>query len=95
MTACVVTYDLVKPGQDYPGLIKRLEAYPNHWHYQQSSWIVSPTTSSFDVAENLRQELDSGDVLFVQELTEDCAWWGYNDPGQRIPQWIESVCRGT
>lgn len=91
MSAFIVNYDLRRPVQNYPGLIERIESYAYHWPYQKSCWIVGPASSAFEVAENLRQELDSDDVLFVQRLTEDCAWWGYDDPQGRIPQWIRAV----
>jgi hypothetical protein len=94
MSAYVVTYDLDRPEQNYPGLIERLKAYGTCWHFQQSCWIVASANSAFEVAENLRQELDSGDVLFVQALTEDSAWWGYDDPDHRVAQWMKTVLQG-
>jgi len=81
MASYVVTYDLNLPGQNYSDLIEHLESYPNHWHFQKSAWIVGPAENAFDVANAAMQFLDAKDVLFVQALTDDSAWWGYDKAG--------------
>ena len=81
MANFVVAYDLNIPGQNYPELIKHLEGYPDHWHFQKSAWIVGPAASAFEVAEAAKRFLDAKDLLFVQQLTEESAWWGYDKAG--------------
>lgn len=88
MANYLVAYDLNKSGQDYSGLIKHLESYPNHWHIQKSLWIVGPANSAYDVADRAKAFLDSNDDLIAQCLTEDSAWWGYDDAGS---DWIKSM----
>lgn len=79
MASYLVAYDLNSPGQNYAALIKHLESYPNHWHIQKSLWIVGPADSAFAVADDAKNFLDSSDALIAQRLTEDSAWWGYDD----------------
>lgn len=85
MVNYVVAYDLRRPGQNYPELIAYLETFPMHWHFQQSGWIVGPASSAYDLADDIKRFLDDRDLLFVQRLTEDSAWWGYDQAGS---DWI-------
>lgn len=75
----LVSYDLRSPGQHYDALIKHLESYPDHWHLQKSLWIVGPALSAYTVAEGARAYCDANDLMFVQNLTQECAWFGYDD----------------
>ena len=88
MTNYVICYDLNTPGQDYASLIKHLETYPTHWNFQKSAWIVGPADSAYAVANSAKEFMDSNDLLFVQALTPDSAWWGYDKEGS---DWIGSA----
>jgi len=77
----LVVYDLNAPGKDYARLIKHLTAYPTRWHFQKSAWIVGPADSAMAVAEAAWTHMDQNDKLFVQAVTEDCAWGGYDQQG--------------
>lgn len=81
MANYLLVYDLNSPGKDYKNLIKHLERYPTRWHFQKSGWIVGPADSALGVAQAAWQHMDSNDKLFVQVLTEDCAWGGYDQKG--------------
>jgi hypothetical protein len=87
MANYLVIYDR-KPGLDYGPLHKHLEGYPTHWNFQKSAWIVGPAESAYIVANEARQHLDAKDLLFVQAVTPDSAWWGYDQQGS---DWIASV----
>lgn len=87
MANYLVTYDR-KPGVDYGPLHKHLDSYPTHWHLQQSVWIVGPANSAYEVADATKEFLDDKDLLLVQAMTEDSAWWGYDDDGDA---WIQSI----
>lgn len=84
MSYFIVAYDR-KPGVDYKPLHEILESYPEHWHLQQSLWIVGPAVGALVVAEEVNRALDADDLLFVQELTLESAWNGYTADGN---QWI-------
>ena len=87
MANYVVTYDR-RPGVDYGPLHDHLRSYPTHWSFQLSAWIVGPADSAYTVADRARHYLDSSDLLFVQALTEDSAWWGYDQQGS---DWLASA----
>jgi len=88
MAAYLVTYDLNQQGQNYPCIIKKLEAYPTHWHMQKSVWIVQTDASAFAIASDLESCLDSNDNLLVTRLTEDSAWSGFPEQGSN---WLHQV----
>jgi len=77
----LVSYDLNAPGQNYDKLIKHLESYPTHWHFQMSAWIVGPADDALTVATAAWKHMDGNDKLVVQAFTPDSAWAGYDDEG--------------
>lgn len=81
MSNYLVCYDLNSPGQNYDRLIKHLTSYPTRWHFQKSAWIVGPADSALAVAEAAWKHMDRNDKLFVQAVTADSAWGGYDEKG--------------
>lgn len=81
MAAYIVTYDLKQAGQNYTCLIKKLEAYPVHWHMQGSVWIIQTAKSAVQIRDELSQCLDTNDNLFVGHLGGEAAWNGFSDAG--------------
>jgi CRISPR associated protein Cas2 len=79
--AFVVTYDLKQQGQNYTCIIKKLEAYPNHWHMQGSVWILRSPDTAAQIRDNLKSCLDANDNLFVGRLSGEAAWWGFTEAG--------------
>lgn len=61
MSNYIVVYDLNAPGKNYERLIKHLESYPTHWHFQKSAWIVGPASESLAVAEAAWKHMDQND----------------------------------
>ena len=88
MAAYIVSYDLHKQGQNYDCIIKKLEAYPSHWHMQQSVWIVVTNDNASKIRDNLAPCLDSNDKLFVGKLSGEAAWKGLSDKGSK---WLKEV----
>lgn len=87
MTTYIVCYDLMKQGQNYDCIIKKLEDYGIHWHMQQSVWIIQTDQSAVQVRDSLVQCLDSNDKIFVGRLAGEAAWQGYSD---QIGQWLRA-----
>lgn len=87
MPAYMVTYDLVKQGQNYEGIIKKLRSYQYHWPVQQSVWIVSSTQTESQIRDFLATSLDENDKLVVVQIVS-AAWKGYD---QRVESWMKHV----
>jgi hypothetical protein len=71
--AKLITYDLCAPIRNYPNLTNAIQAFPSCQKVTESCWVVAALGTCFQIAEYLRQFVDSNDRLFVAELT-DAAW---------------------
>lgn len=85
MATYIVTYDLMKQGQNYTCLTKKLDAYPTHWHAQGSVWLIETNQSAVDIRENLSSCLDANDKLLVARLSGEAAWKGYSN---NVSSWL-------
>lgn len=88
MSVYIVTYDLIKQGQNYACITQKLKSYPTHWHAQGSVWIIETNQTAVQVRDHLSPCLDSNDKLFVAKLTGEAAWTGY---AQNISDWLKGV----
>jgi hypothetical protein len=86
MATYIVTYDLMKQGQNYTCLAKKLDAYPTHWHAQGSVWLIETNQSAVDIRENLSSCLDANDKLLVARLSGEAAWQGYSNS---VSSWLK------
>ena len=87
MAAYIVTYDLHKQGQNYDCLHEKLEAYPTHWHMQQSVWIIATNQTAVQIRDSLGECLDQNDKLFVGKLSGEAAWRGYS---KDVTNWLKN-----
>lgn len=70
MTAVLVNYDLIAPGQKYTKLIERMKGYPGHVRLGGSSWILSGSSiTATSVQTDLLEVLDANDTLFTVDIT--------------------------
>ncbi|MBB4096969.1 hypothetical protein [Sphingomonas kyeonggiensis] len=79
MAAFIVTYDLMKQGQNYTCITNKLKSYGTHWHLQGSVWIIETTQSAVQIRDSLKPCLDQNDKLLVARLEGEAAWLGYGD----------------
>lgn len=86
MATFIVTYDLMKQGQNYACITKKLEAYPTHWHLQGSVWIIQTNETAAQIRNALQPCLDQNDKLLVARLEGEAAWYGYSDHNS---QWLK------
>jgi len=71
-----ITYDLNKPGQNYPGLHEAIKNLGSWAHVQESTWIVKTSLSAAQIRDRLAPQLDQRDTLLVTGLTGEWASWG-------------------
>jgi len=75
MAGCkLVTYDLLKVGQNYDGLIQKIKSFGTVAKVCESAWVIKTNLTSMQVASALLGQIDSNDRLFVTSLTVDTAW---------------------
>ena len=75
MAVFLISYDLDKPGQDYPRLVKELERL-GAVRILYSEWIFRSTSSAVEIRDWLQSFIDSNDMLLVVALTGEAAWTG-------------------
>lgn len=75
MAVNLISYDLDKPGQDYPRLITELERL-GAVKVLYSEWIFRSTSSAVEIRDWLKSFIDSNDMLLVVALTGEAAWTG-------------------
>jgi hypothetical protein len=73
MAKYLISYDLDKPGQDYPRLIKELERL-GATRVLYSEWVWQSTSTAVEIRDYLKSFIDSNDMLLVVALTGEAAW---------------------
>jgi len=69
-----IGYDLDKPGQNYPDLIKRLEEL-RAVRVLKSDWLLGHNSTNPEQLRNdLSRFLDKNDRIIVSELKNNAAW---------------------
>jgi hypothetical protein len=69
-----ISYDLLKPGQNYDSLITRLIAL-GAVKVEYSQWILKTTTmNAVSIRDDLKRFMDANDRLLVAGLTGETAW---------------------
>jgi hypothetical protein len=80
-----ITYDLNKPGQDYPGLFQAIEDCGDTWHYLDSFWLVDTGLNASEVSDIVKSKVDQSDYFLVIAVTKDYQGWLPRDQWK----WIE------
>ena len=62
-----VAYDLQRPGQNYPDLLRYLRSLESH-HAQRSLWFVSTNMTVFQLRDACQRYIDTTDLLFVSQM---------------------------
>lgn len=83
----IVTYDLNNPGRNYENLLKRIKAYNGWARLVGSSYLVLTEQTATQIRNNLVQELDSNDKIYVSLMGNSAAWKGLGD---EVSNWIKN-----
>lgn len=87
MAAHLITYDLSQPGRNYDKLIAAIKRFPGWCHVTESTWMVSTTSSSAVVRDELKSALDANDKLIAVEVTSS-SWASWNLPAT-VVEWLK------
>lgn len=71
MSVLLITYDLNQPGQKYDALYEKIKSLGPWWHYLDSTWLVSTTSTPDQACERIRSTLDNGDHVLILNITGD------------------------
>lgn len=81
----IVTYELLRPGQNYEELISRIKSYETWAKLGGSEYIIVTTKSATQIRDYLINAIDSNDRIFVGILSAPAAWSGMSD---EVSRWI-------
>ena len=85
MPVLLITYDLNRPGQDYPGLLEEIRS--TSWaRLSESSYAVDTSESASAVYDRVRPHIDDGDNIFIITLSAPWRSWGPED----VNNWLSS-----
>jgi len=88
MALYLVSYDLDKPGQDYPDLIKRLE-YLGARRILFSEWFLSNDANATAIRDDLLRFMDNNDRILVVELKNHAAWQRLMIDNNSVLSWFK------
>lgn len=72
----LITYDLHKPGQDYPKLYDAIKNCGSYWsHILDSIWIVKSTSSADTIRDLIHATVDENDSILIIEVTTNYSGW--------------------
>ena len=81
-----ISYDLNKPGQQYPNLYDTIKKAPSWAHAMDSLWFISTNESVKTWSDRLKQAIDNNDDLFVVDITGQPRQGWMN---QKIWDWLK------
>ena len=87
MAKYLVSYDLDKPGQDYPRIIRELERL-GAIRILYSEWILQTAWTAMQLCTHLQSFIDGNDMLLVVALTGEAAWTSLMVSNDRFKQSI-------
>jgi hypothetical protein len=84
MPVLLITYDLYRPGQNYPRLIKAIKEYP--WaRLSETSYAIATSATPQTVFEKLRPYVSDSTNLYVLMLAKTYAGFG----PEAVNDWLE------
>ncbi len=90
MNSIIVEYDLCNPDSDYEELISVIESFPISEPITKSTWFIKTNKTYRDVIEYLMPYTNSGDRLFVAELSGAAAWINVIGSSEEIKKHIQN-----
>ena len=93
MKTYLITYDLLKPGQNYEGLHEAIKSLANGWwHCVESDWLINSNLSASNILNRLLPHIDATDKMAVILQGDD--WATFNIP-QNGNQWMQQNLRAA
>ncbi|MCW2370327.1 hypothetical protein [Sphingobium sp. B11D3D] len=70
-----ISYDLMKPGQNYDAVIERVKELGNWAKIGYSFWYVRSDYTAAQARDHIVPALDAGDKLYIVDATKNTAAW--------------------
>jgi hypothetical protein len=83
-----ISYDLNKPGQNYPELYDKIKKLASNWcHPVDSTWFIETSYSASEVRDSIVSVIDSSDSIIVVKASAPGAWVGLSSEAS---QWLKN-----
>lgn len=81
-----ISYDLNRPGKDYPDLYAAIKNLGSWCHPVDSTWFIVTDLSANTIANKLKLVMDKSDALIVVQVSGQAAWFGLSD---EVNAWLK------
>jgi hypothetical protein len=83
----IVSYDLVRPGQNYESLLRLIKSYSSWARLGGSAYLIFTDSPPVQVRDHLASVLDPNDRIFVGVAPAPSAWRGLPED---VSSWIQA-----
>ena len=92
MKVFVVTYDLNRPGQNYPKLSAALKDSPYWWHYLTSTWLIATNETADQLWDRISSTVDKSDEVLVIRVCAESQGWLSKEAWDWINKHVTNRC---
>ncbi len=85
-----ISYDLNRPGKDYPKLYDTIKSLGAWCHPVDSTWYVDTTLTAVQVRDRLQSVVDTTDQIMVSVASAPGAW---TNLGNNVTSWFHNHLR--
>jgi len=85
MNTYIITYDLLKPGQNYTKLISLIQKYDYFAKITESCYIINTEETPVQIRDYLKGAVDNNDKIFVGLIKAPAAWAGM---ANNVSNWL-------
>lgn len=82
-----ISYDLNRPGKDYPKLYDTIKSLGSWCHPVDSTWYVDTTLTAVQVRDTLQSVVDASDQILVSVAGAPGAWANLKD---EVSKWLQN-----
>lgn len=83
----VISYDLNKPGKNYPDLYEEIQSIGSWCHPVDSTWFVVSSESATAIRDRLMATVDKTDAVIVTQASAPAAWDGLPSD---VSEWLKA-----
>jgi len=84
-----ISYDLYRPGQQYPQLIEHLKKI-GAWKPLLSTWLIKTSLTAEQIRDGMPPFIDRNDKVLVAEIGGAGGWASYNLNEQQVA-WLRAA----
>jgi hypothetical protein len=88
MNTLLISYDLIRPGQNYKRLIDFIQSHDYWAKPLESLYLIKSSSSDESIRDQITSIIDINDKVIVINVTKDSAVW--KGLSEDVSKWIKS-----